>query len=109
MNVIHIGTLVWGVDPKPTTPEEAKTKHDGILAALNAPIYLGVANAVNYDMKANRYAAAFTPGEGKKLTLKTYPDVAAFVAEHIAKAGYWLGRMDQTDGGLTDAYLIQAD
>src|SRR5215471_9348069 len=108
MEVIHIGTAVYGAEPIPQSPDESKKKHDGIIAALNAPIYLGVVNAVNYDMKTDRYAGVFTPGEGKKLTLRIMPSVAEFLSQHITRAGYWLGRMGE-DGILHDVYLIQAD
>jgi hypothetical protein len=106
MQIIHIGRLVWGDQPTPETPEAARTKHDAILAALDAPVYLGSAKDLNYDHKSDRYTAHFTPAEGKALKLKTTGEVAAFVAEHIAKSGYWLGRVT-TGGELADAYLIQ--
>jgi hypothetical protein len=105
MQVINLGELVYG-EPKPKTPEERKAKHDGILATLNAPIYLGDFISLEYDVKSDRHAARFLPGEGKKLALKASLDVVHYLAQSITGKGYWLGRMEA--GQLVDVYLIQA-
>lgn len=107
MKIVHIGTAVYVEEPIPQSPGGSKAKHDGILADLNAPVYLGSTKKLNYDHKSDRYIATFFLSDGETLTLKVPNDVAAFIAEHISKAGYWLGRME--DGALVDAYLIQPD
>ena len=78
-------------------------KSEEIKASLGAPIDLSTVVAVQHDQKTDRYQVKFSGGE-KTLLLKATDEVAAFVAEHLRKAGSWIGRMDQ--GVLTDVYLI---
>ena len=104
MDVISMQTLVYAA-PMPKTNEESRARHDKILDELNAPIELGRATKVNHDVKADRYVVNFRVNADALLALKATSESAAFIAEHITKAGYWRGRME--DGALVDAYLIQ--
>ena len=105
MNIIHINELVYA-EPKPATVEAREQKYKGILAALEAPVYLGSAASVAYDHKSDRYAATFLVGDGKKLVLKASNDVVAFVSANLQESGYWQGRLEA--GVLTEVYLIKA-
>ena len=105
MRIVPITDLVYA-DPKPATPEEGRAKHNAIMAGLNAPVFLGTFNGLEYDLKGDRYAARFTPGQGKKLTLKASNEVADFMAQHAAGLGFWQGRMEA--GLLVDVYLVYA-
>ena len=104
MDVISMQARVYR-DPMPKNVEESRERHDQILADLNAPIELGRASKTSYDFKTDRYVVNFSASHDAALVLKTTNEVAAFVAEHITKAGYWRGRME--DGALVDVYLIQ--
>jgi len=105
MKIVTMNELIYA-EPKPTTVEERQKRHDHILAEMETPIYLGTCSGVAYDNKSDRYAATFVVDGGKKLVLKTPDEVAAFLAEHVGKVGYWVGRMDA--GKLVDVNLIQA-
>jgi hypothetical protein len=105
MRLVPITQIVYE-EPKPTTPVEARAKHDAILANLNAPVFLGGFNGLEYDVKSDRYAARFAPGQGKNLVLKVTNDVAMFLAANSVNLGYWQGRME--GGALVDVFLIYA-
>jgi hypothetical protein len=105
VRIVPITELVYS-DPKPATPEEGRAKHAAILAELNAPVFLGGFNGLEYDVKSDRYRASFAPGQGKKLVLKASNDVAEFLAAHVVGMGYWQGRMEA--GVLMDVFLIYA-
>ena len=107
MDIIHIGTKVYGTQPVPQTPAESSAKHDRILAEANVPIEMTRCVSIDYDTKAQLYKATFTRSEGIKTALRVTNDVAAFLAEHQTRPGYWRGRMQ--DGILVDVVLVQMD
>ena len=107
MRTVPITELTYNSEPLPKTPEESRAKRAAILAELNAPVYLGILNGLEYDVKSDRYAASFAPGgQTRTLVLKVSNDVAEFLAASIAGLGYWQGRMEA--GALVDVYLIYA-
>src|SRR5262249_24284004 len=75
-------------------------------AGLNAPVDLGYTKKVAYNDKTDRYVLTFI-GSEKEMSLKATDDVAAFVAEHLRKAGTWTGRIEK--GTLTDVFLITVE
>lgn len=77
-----------------------------VKASLNAPIDLGSVVRVEHESKMDRYVITFGGGD-KSMKLKATDEVAAFVSEHMRKAGYWMGRMEK--GTLVDAVLVTLD